>query len=194
MDLGDFLILLLFLFPVLSRLFGGKKKPTPQRTRPVRRPDGPSQQRPDAGDPLADALRQIREALGETEPEPASPTPEPPRPLPERPRPVLPEPVREPEFHELGAYEHEEHGFGRSNPLSEEVFERKPAFQKRGATDRIEQKPLKQVDLTTPIEVKKVAGTSSQTAADVLRDPARAREAFIMKEVLGPPRSRSRRR
>jgi hypothetical protein len=103
--------------------------------------------------------------------------------------------VREPEFHGLGAFEHEEHGFGRSNPLSEEVFERQPAFQKRGATDRIEQKPLKQVDLTTPIEVKKVASAStSRSPADVLRDPARAREAFIMKEVLDPPRSLRRRR
>jgi hypothetical protein len=194
MDLGDLLILLLFLFPVLSRLFGGKKKPTPQRTRPLPRPDDAAR-RPEAEDPLADALRQIREALGEVEPEPAPepapPTPEPPKPLPERPRPVLPKPVREPEFRGLGAFEHEEHGFGRSNPLSEEVFERQPAFQNRGATDRIEQKPLKQVDLTTPIEVKKVAGpTLRRTTADVLRDPARAREAFIMKEVLDPPRSR----
>lgn len=190
MDLGDLLILLLFLFPVISRLFGGNKKPTPQRTRPLPRPDDAAR-RPEVEDPLADALRQIREALGEVEPEPepAPPPPSPPKPLPERPRPVLPAPVREPEFRGLGAFEHEEHGFGRSNPLSEEVFERQPAFQKRGATDRIEQKPLKQVDLTTPIEVKKVTQATRETAADVLRDPARAREAFIMKEVLGPPRS-----
>lgn len=196
MDLGDLLILLLFLFPVLSRLFG-KKKPEPQRKRPLPSPDGADDwQSPTMEDPLGEALRQIREALGETEPEP--------EPLPQSPPPVSPPrefapPVRgtkrPTEFREIGVYEHEEHGFGRSNPISEEMFERRPAFKGSGTTDRIKQKPLESVDLSTPIEVKKVAGPGAQKSrADVLRDPARAREAFIMKEVLGPPRSRGRRR
>lgn len=183
MDLGDLLILLLFLFPVLSRLFG-KKRP-PQHTPSA---DSPSAAPPD--DPLADALRQIREALGETTPEP--PPPKPPA-EPERtvlpPKPAAPAQARVPEFHGLGAYEHDEHGFGRSNPLSEETFERMPQPQRHDGTDRIDQRPLKNVDLTTPIEVKKVVPTTRSSLAEALQDPARAREAFVMYEVLGPPRS-----
>ena len=191
MDLGDLLILLLFLLPVLSRLFGKQEKPTPQRQRPLPTPDGRERvRRPETEDPLSEALRQIRDALGETEPEREVSTLE--RPL-EAP----------PEFREIGAYEHEEHGFGLSNPLSEEVFESRPPHRElRGTTrfqqdtDRIEQKPLQQkplksVDLTTPLEVdRKVGAEITETTAEALRDPKRAREAFIMKEVLGPPRSR----
>ena len=194
MDIGDLLILLLFLLPVLSRLFGKKEPPAPQRKRrPAPRPDASGRSQPaNLEDPLGEALRQIREALGETEPEREVATAE--RPL-EAPS----------EFHEVGEFEHDEHGFGRSNPISEEVFENRPAFREMrdtnrlsdanriSVTDRIKQKPLKSVDLTTPIEVNRTLGTeSTETTADVLRDPKRAREAFIMKEVLGPPRSRQR--
>jgi hypothetical protein len=188
MDIGDLLILLLFLLPFLSRLFGKKEPPVPNRQRPAPRPDGTGGVRQtDVEDPLGEALRQIREALGEAEPErpPSSP-----KPLPEKPRAVTKQPTRPTKFRKIGAYEHEEHGFGLSNPLSEEVFERQPSSLKRGTTDHIKQKPLESVDLSTPIEVKRVAGGASRTSpADVLRDPRRAREAFVMKEVLGPPRS-----
>lgn len=187
MDIGDLIILLLFLFPVLSRLFG-KKQPQQKRKRPVpvsERPDRP--QRTEMEDPLAEALRQIREALGETEPEPEPEVSTVERPL-EAP----------PEFREVGEFEHDEHGFGRSNPLSEEVFEDRPAYREmqdtsrlRASTDRIKQNALKSVDLTTPIEVNRSLGTEfTESTADALRDPKRAREAFIMKEVLGPPRSK----
>ena len=57
MDFGDIVILLLFLVPVLRRIFG-KKQPTP---RPVPPPDGTTSRRIE--DPLAEALRQIREAM-----------------------------------------------------------------------------------------------------------------------------------
>lgn len=180
--IDELIILLLFLFPVISRLFGKKTRPGQHQAPSAESASSPSS----TGDPLTDALRQIREALGEAEPEP---TPAPPKPRPERPRPVSPERTPKPERHGLGAFERDERGFGRSNPLSEEVFERKPEVQRRGGTDRIEQKPLKQVDLTTPIEVKQVAPTSRSGLADALRDPARAREAFALREVLGPPRS-----
>jgi hypothetical protein len=192
MDLGDLLILLLFLLPFLSRLFGKQDKPTPQRQRPLPTPDGRERApRPDLEDPLGEALRQIREALGETETEPERPQ-----------RQTVERPLEAPaEFREVGEFEHDEHGFGRSNPLSEEVFENRPAYREmRGtdrldqmATDRIKQKPLKSVDLTTPLEVDRTVGTeATETTADALRDPKRAREAFIMKEVLGPPRSQQR--
>jgi len=205
MDIGDLLILLLFLLPVLSRLFGKKEEPVPQRKRrPTPRPnDGERLSQPATlEDPLSEALRQIREALGETESEPEVSTVERSRVQ------TIERPLETPpEFREIGEFEHEEHGFGLSNPISEEVFENRPAFQEmRGAnrigdadrisgTDRIKQKPLKSVDLTTPIEVNRSLGAEfTETTADVLRDPKRAREAFIMKEVLGPPRSRGRQR
>ena len=183
MDIGDLIILLLFLFPVISRLFGKKTRPGQPQAPSAESDPSPSS----TGDPLADALRQIREALGEVQPES---TPAPPKPRPEPPRSAVPEPAAHPEFRGLGAFEHDEHGFGRSNPLSEEVFEQWPEVQQRGGTDRIEQKPLKQVDLATPLEVKQVAPATRSGLADTLRDPARAREAFVLQEVLGPPRSR----
>ena len=202
MDIGDLLILLLFLLPVLSRLFGKKEEPAPQRKRrPAPRPDTSGHSQPATlEDPLSEALRQIREALGETEPEPEVSTVERPRVQ------TIERPLEPPsEFHEIGEFEHEEHGFGLSNPISEEVFENRPAYQEMrrtdrigdagriSVTDRIKQKPLESVDLTTPIEVDRALGAeSTETTADVLRDPKRAREAFIMKEVLGPPRSRQR--
>lgn len=196
MDFGDLIIILLFLLPVLQRIFGKKKPAQTPKRQPA--PTGETGEAgnwppPEMDDPLGEALRQIREALGETEPEP---------------EPVAPAPATRPsefhatpwqtertgEFHEVGAFEHEEHGFGRSNPLSEELFERQPAFQEQAATDRIKQKPLGSVDLTTPIEVKKVATSTKTSAAEYLRSRARAREALIMKEVLDPPRSRRPRR
>lgn len=188
MDFGDLIILLLFLFPIFSRLFG-KKKPQQKRKRPVPASERPTRPQPtEMDDPLAEALRQIREALGETEPEPKRPQWQ-----------TVERPLEAPsEFHEVGEFEHDEHGFGRSNPISEEVFEERPAFREMRdtnrltqGTDRIKQKPLKSVDLTTPIEVNRSLGTeSTETTANALRDPKRAREAFIMKEVLGPPRSK----
>lgn len=191
MDFGDLLILLLFLLPVLQRIFG-KKQPAQKGKRPRPAPaDVEEWQGAEMDDPLGEALRQIREALGEAEPEP-----EPVVTAPRREGLRAPErPVNRPsEFHEIGAFEHEEHGFGLSNPISEELFEQRAAFDEQAATDRIKQKPLESVDLSTPIEVKKVATSSKTSAAEYLRSRKRAREAFILKEVLDPPRSRRPRR
>jgi hypothetical protein len=189
MDLGDLLILLLFLLPVLQRIFGKKQPAPPRKRRPVPTDEAGDWPPQDMDDPLGEALRQIREALGETEPEPVASSP-PPRPRPDEFRSTPRQPTRTPEFREIGAFEHEDHGFGLSNPISEELFEQRAPFQEQAATDRIKQKPLANVDLSTPLEVKKVAASSKTSAANYLRSRARAREALIMKEVLDPPRSR----
>ncbi|MDX1532093.1 MAG: hypothetical protein R3362_11255, partial [Rhodothermales bacterium] len=153
-------------------------------------------------DPLSEALRQIREALGEP-PAPPAPEPEPAAPPAATPppsvaTPPLARPPRDREFQGLGAFEHEEHGFGKSNPLSEEAFERRPAL---GAARRPATTPIRtgaglpeKVDLERPLEIEQVgrarSGTDATDPLRLLSDPRRAREAFVLKEVLGPPRSR----
>lgn len=180
MDFFDLLIfLVIFLAPALSRLFGKKNQKNPPQGVPSEL--APSEQNEDS---LGEALRQIREALGE----PAQP--EKPRPLPEAPRPVVARQIGE--FHSLGEFEHEAHGFGRENPLSEEVFEQRPAFQTHGTTERIRRKGLGDVDLSTPLEVKTLTTSSRPNFTRLLRTPKRAREAFVLREILDAPRSRRR--
>lgn len=188
MDFGDLILLLILLAPLLRRLFGKDQKKAP---RPKREPadERIASSRAAADDPLAEALRQIREAMAEPEPESASSTASP-RPFPDRPRPLAPPPAREPEFHGLGAFEHDEHGFGQSNPISEEVFEHRRAVPApRKSTAPLKQKALKKVDLSTPIEVKPVGASERPDYARMLDDHTRLREAFVLKEILDPPRS-----
>ncbi len=176
MDFDLIIFLLIFLVPVLRRLFE-KKRPDPADMEASPEPL-PRAER----DPIAEALRQMREAFGEPAPAPSAP-------LPQNPPPVTARPT---EFRALGEFEHEAHGFGRENPLSEEVFEQRPAFSTRGSTDRIRRDALEEIDLTTPLEVKAPTDSSSSGLAHRLRDRQSARDAFVLKEILGPPRSRRR--
>ncbi|MEM1042576.1 MAG: hypothetical protein AAGI91_08105 [Bacteroidota bacterium] len=197
MDFDLIIFLLIFLFPLFQRLFGKKRQQPAKQPQPAKRArrarpelEATSAEQPEpqpARDPLSEALRQIREALAEqAEPERQQPEPQP-RALAERPD----------EFREVGEFEHEAHGFGRENPLSEEVFERRPAFQtrtqarpERVAPKRIPQKPLGDVDLSTPLEVKTEGDASRRDLARRLRQPGSARDAFVLKEILDAPRSR----
>ena len=83
-------------------------------------------------------------------------------------------------------FEHERHGFGRENPLSEEVFESRPRFAPRPAG------PTPRYD---PHELRRAAPAPRRSAvswADRLRDPAAAREALVLKTIFeGPWRPRS---
>lgn len=188
MDFGDLIILLIFLAPFLGRLFGKKppKPAPPLENAPERQID----------DPLADALRQIREALGDeaTAREPA------PEPVSLRPRAerafddTFGGSIPDDEFREIGEFEHERHGFGAENPLSEEVFEKQPAFVTTGGTDPIGTHAPKPADITTPLEVRKPDISGENTLAGILRNPQRAREAFILHEVFDGPRSQTRNR
>lgn len=189
MDLGDLLILLIFLAPLLRRIFGGKPQ---QKPRPLPPPEQRTRRQAEAepvDDPLAEALRQIRAALGEepkhSEAEPKIET------APSWTRLQSAEP--DSEFHEVGEFEHDAHGFGRENPLSEEVFERRPAFVTTGGTDPIGTHAPDTVDLSTPLEVEKRTLKRGPSLASILRDPQRAREAFILHEVFDRPGGRRRR-
>lgn len=189
MDFGDLIILLILLAPLLRRMFGKKQAPAP-RPQNGATEGQPARLSAPEHDPLAEALRQIRVALAEPEPEPVAEWSAPPKPLPARLKPLPTKPKRVPEFHALGAFEHDEHGFGTSNPISEEVFERRTA---RPATkEQIKQKALDKIDLKTPIEVTQAGAARGTDYTRMLTDATRLREAFVMKEILDPPRSMHR--
>ena len=182
MDFGDLIILLLFLAPFLGRIFGKKPQPGVPGESPTGR---------EIEDPLADALRQIREALGEDVPSRGlDPDPEPVVDRRATPNQRSAFEAADTEFRPVGEFEHDAHGFGRQNPLSEEVFEQRPAFVTTGGTDPIGTHTPPPVDLTTPIEVEKPTSSAGPSLASILRDPQRAREAFILHEVFDGPRSR----
>lgn len=191
MNLFELLILLLFfLAPTLSRML---RKERPGLEAPPQTEPRPAHGEPAHGeeDPFGEALRQIREALGEPVP-PPEPTPRP-EPVPESRRMEKARP--EPAFRGPGASEHEERGFGLSSPVSEEIFEQRPISARPSGTKPIRKTRPKRPDLPLPLEVKKLpAGTGPQALVRLLRDPQRAREALILHEVLGLPRSRSRSR
>lgn len=189
MSFDDLLLLLILLAPLLRRLFQKAKQPQqPRVPQPSREPEHPLGTEPALErapqDPLAEALRQIREALGEPPPAPApAPAPTPP-PVAKAPPPPRPSP--QPERFGLGGFEHDEHGFGRSNPLSEEAFEQRP----RGAEPAPRPRPA-------PPRPRPAAPANADLRRDVLamlRDPHRAREAFMIQQILAPPLSRTQRR
>ena len=176
MDFGDIVILLILFAPLLRRLFGKKQNPA---QRPASgdvevMPIGPAP----GDDPLAEALRQIRAALAEPEPTPHA-----------APKTVAASAPARSEFHALGAFEHDEHGFGRSNPISEEIFEQREPASSFARAQRIKEQALNKVDLKKPIEVTRDVSATTADMARMLTDHTRLREAFVMKEILDPPRS-----
>lgn len=181
MDLFELVILLIFfLAPAIGRLFGKKESPPPA--------PGPQETaRREEGDPLSEALRQIREALGEPEPERTA--------EPDSARRDQPGREPEPGFYEVSQVEPTAPPPVVSAPPARV---RKPST-KPSRSQPIRTKPPKSVeprpvDLTTPLAVQKPRSSSPSPAAltRLLRDPQRAREALILHEVLGPPRSRRR--
>ena len=147
---------------------------------------------PRASTPFQSFLAQLEEAVEEAQqmqrPEPVAqpeppPPPEivPPAPIVGRPLPSL----GSPEFHAVrGSFDatepvdHDAHGFGDENPLSEEAFERAPA----GAPRR--RAPRKAYD---PHGLRRTA--PSPTGVDDwhhrLNDPTTAREAFVLQTIFG---------
>ncbi len=169
MDFIELLILLIiFLAPAIGRLFG-KKPPAPSPTEP--RPASHED------DPFGEALRQIREALGEPAPEPApAPKPVPAAQRLEKARPA-------PDFHGLGSLDRDERSLERRRPVPVENLERLPVV-----AEPVRPAPPKRVPLPKPT----APALRTRDFVHRLRDPQRAREAFILHEVFGPPRSRRR--
>ncbi|WP_420457307.1 hypothetical protein [Rubrivirga sp.] len=147
------------------------------------------QDEPRAATPFQTFLDQLEEAMQEANgsaPEP-EPVPPPVVELPERPRgPRLP--TATPEFRTLpGSFDaptpvdHDAHGFGRDNPLSEERFEQAPAFAPPPApADRsFDPHGLRQ-------RRRAAKATKAATWRRRLRDPEAARDAFVLQTIFGP--------
>ena len=134
--------------------------------------------------PFQTFLQQLEEAMAEsagglpTENAPV-PTEEPtlpPRPVPE---------FQGQEFHAVpgsfdsaSAVDHERHGFGDDNPLSEEAFERQPAFAPLQRSDSREYDPH-------GLRRKSSPRTTLSDWRARLRDPRAARDAFVLQTIFG---------
>ncbi len=185
--LAEFFPLLLV---VLYYLVSGRRKAA-QRKQQATRASAPqesliTEEPPRAPTPFQSFLTQLEEAMAEANgtakpvPMETAPTPPPPpRPTPSKPR------LRaEPEFHAIsGSFDspapidHNRHGFGEENPLSEESFERRttaPAPAKRRSYD--------------PHGLARPASSSVLPAGwrDRLHDAQTARDAFVLQTLFGP--------
>ena len=181
---------------LILQLIGSKKKPQPGAP-PGRPEDARRLPQGDAGNPLEDALREIREALG-AEPERPQPTrraqteaPLPPvspsaptrleRRLPDEVQRTSPSKGRtsEPAQRKRGGF------------ADEEAFERRLALDPPPVT-RTAPAPM---PARRPAQAKRPAPKSArerETLLGRLRDPQSVRDAVILSEVFGPPRSRRR--
>jgi hypothetical protein len=218
------ILLLFFLLPAISRLFEKKRPeqaPPPEShyPEPIEGRDPRVRDRAGAAEPesLEEALRQIREALGQPSPQ-AERRPEPPprarpsepvrpgpqsmrrpdaehvRPGPDAMRPG-PEPMRrsEPEHVQPRGAEHlQHHGPERARPVPEPMRARTqpvlPAREQRvRGKTRFEKDPV----LSKPLEVEVLTTVPSQHAwlLEALRTPQDAAKAMKLHEVLDPPPS-----
>lgn len=120
------------------------------------------------GDPRQDALDHLLRQFGMAAPSPLAAEP-PPAPAPSE------------------GFEHERHGFGSDNPLSEDAFEDRPAFAPRAApaTTRYDPHALRR---ETPRRPTPTNWASRLASADDVRD------AFILGEILEPRGRRPHRR
>ena len=205
----NLLPLILLVIYLVLQFVGSRKKPEPGQGAPPGRPPEGRRVPPDehTGNPLEDALREIREALGaDTEPErrrPAeraeaeSPLPSVSPSAPTRLERRLPdEPARLPaEPPRLGG------GDGRPT---------KPKRRERGGfadEEAFERQPIPDLPpppkATPPVRARRPAkpkppaplpSDEREALLGRLRDPQSARDAVVLSEVLGPPRSQRPRR
>lgn len=182
--------LLPLLFLAAYYLLRGKKRADQKRAVAPQEPLVSSDE-PRAPTPFQNFLQQIEEAVAEAAGEPvAEPVPAPTvdRSPPTRsslPAPPI-KPVRPaPEFRAIsGSFDslrpsdHEAHGFGADNPLSEESFERR-----RAQAPRPERGPL-----PDPHGLRRQGAPPASGAARwraTLRDPQAARDAFVLQTIFG---------
>lgn len=141
--------------------------------------------------PFQDFMSQLEEAMaeaaGETidEPEPPAPDPVETIALPRRPDPAPRPSEFRPVFGSFDASQptdHEAHGFGPANPISEERFERFPVFHERPRTPKRSYDPH---GLHTPPPVAE-PGRRLGNLRRRLRDSDSAREAFVLQTIFGP--------
>ena len=139
--------------------------------------------------PFQQFVAQINEAMAEAAGEPAEAAPPPVTEPPRRPETVQRPPLPAREFHavpgsfdDVAPVDHTAHGFGPDNPLSEEQFERAPAFEARPRTRRGGYDPHGLLAAPPP---ERTASPLADLRAR-LRDPAAARESFLLQTIFGP--------
>jgi hypothetical protein len=139
--------------------------------------------------PFEELIRQIQEAARESQqPRPAAPAAVPPPAPPPAPRlPARPLPVAGDEFRDVGAFEHDRHGFGPASPFSEERFEHlaRGADVTAHAPGHLDYSPHGTLRPSDPQR-------QPHPLAARLKRPGTARDAFVLHEVLRTPRARRR--
>lgn len=169
--LAEFLPFLFVIVYVLLRALGGKARKVVQEANG--QPDPASDGKPSGLDELTNYFEELTRATGFHVEGPAK-----------RPKRIEPEfRSAEAPIHEDATFQHEQHGYGPDNPLSEESFERRPAFSTRtplpDLTEAFDPHGLKRPGISPP-----PAAPDAPTWRRRLADPARAREAFVLKTIL----------
>lgn len=185
------LIFAIYFLIQLGKRRGADRRPAPQPSEPASEA-APRVATTRAPTPFEELIRQIQQAAEETQRarQPAPPPPpEPPRPArtlaPRRPPPARP---ASPEFHAVGGFEHERHGFDPASPFSEEAFQHlaRGADVTTHAPGHLDHDPH---GLRSPTDSERRA----HPLVARLRNSRTAREAFALRAVLGAPRARRRR-
>ncbi|MGB3543146.1 hypothetical protein [Rubrivirga sp.] len=178
--------LLPLLFIAAYYLLAGRRKAKQKQQR--ERAANPTEigARPEATSPspFQSFLEQLEQSLAEAnnledeKPKPA-PEPEPVVTAPSRPIATRPQEfsAHQGSFDALKPVDHESHGFGVQNPLSEEVFEQSAPFSQR---PRSRSRSYDPHDLKPTRSSKPVESWHSR-----MRDPMAARDAFVYKTVFG---------
>ncbi|GEM_PF-5476920 len=195
MDIQALLSILLVILYFILQAAGRNKKGRQQRPVPApqRTPFPQHTSDPDDGmDEWERALREIRTALGDVEPEP-----EPPRPTP------VPRPV--PQQHERPPSAPKTAPAAKHTPIprAEDSFE-SPHFEEWRSENFFERRaPVKKPAQVVPVSpsvpvpappVRKNTPAPSRQRSPVLEalnEPETARNAIILGEILGPPRARN---
>jgi Na+-transporting methylmalonyl-CoA/oxaloacetate decarboxylase gamma subunit len=185
--LESLLPILIFLVYFLSQ-FRKRRLKTPQPIPNGEVAPAPVERKPT---PFQELLRQIQEAAEASQRETSRPEPAPATTL--SPSPTPPPPVLSasaPEFHSVGGFEHDEHGFGSVSPFSEEAFERQPlgAPPPTHASGHLDYSPHAPLRQSTP---RRSASTAS--IVEQLRRSGGLRDALILQAILDRPQRRSSR-
>ncbi len=144
--------------------------------------------------PFQEIIRQIQEAAEQAQAEQQAPTPATANTVAETPEVVLPpQPsalsLERSDFHNLGGFEHDEHGFGQENPFSEENFENQPASPPppAHAPGHLDYDPHESLwGRSAP----SITGRKPNPVIKRLQSSSGLKEALILKEILDPPVSR----
>ena len=193
------LLLLLIYFLARARKRGAKRRAAAAEAPTIQTPasETPGVQQPKRPTPFQEILRQIQEAAEQAQAEKAraeqqeqasgAPNTVVATPPPEVVLPPAPS-LDTLDFHKQGGFEHDEHGFGRANPFSEERFEIQPASPPppAHAPGHLDYDPHESLGRTSAPSIQ---GRKPHPLVKSLQNSSGLKEALILKEILDPPRS-----